>query len=145
MTGKTKILKCPVCDTVVEVLDSCGLELTCCGPEMVPLSEKIAIPTEPHAMIVERWGDEVKVRVGNVAHDMDDDHRIVWIEVAAGGQCCREFLSPGEPPEAVFSVSGEDLVARAYCSAHGLYRSVDSSKKAQWRYMEAGVTALVEA
>lgn len=128
MTHKqTHIYKCPVCDTVVEVLEPCGLELVCCGPQMVKLREKVCGPTAPHALLVERHGDGVRVRVGNPTHPMERDHQIIWIEISAAGMCYRQFLRPGQKPEAHFSISTQQpIVARVYCNAHGLWRSADS-------------------
>lgn len=125
-----RIYKCPVCDTVVEVLEPCGLELVCCGPEMIPLTEKICNHGDPHALIIERQGDHLKVRVGDVPHHMDEEHHIVWIEVSVDGQqCCRQFLAPGQAPEASFRVHGKTAVVRTYCKVHGLWRAGEAAAR----------------
>ncbi len=122
-TTMARLYKCPVCDTVIEVLAPNGLELTCCGPQMQPLTQRVAKPSQPHHLVVERSGNAVTVRVGGSAHPMDDEHRIAWIEVSSGGISCRKFLSTGDSPEATFAVDSQDLVISAYCNAHGLWRS----------------------
>ena len=142
---QARLYKCPVCDTVVEVLEPCGVELVCCGPEMIALGERTCDPADPHAIIVERRGGQVLVRVGSLGHSMDEDHHIAWIEVSSAGQCCRQFLRPGDPPEAAFAVRGGEIVARAYCSAHGLWRSAISWKDVPKRYAEAAVAAMASA
>jgi len=62
------------------------------------------------------------VRVGSVAHPMEEAHYIEWIELIADGLAYRQFLHPGDPPEASFSVPTGELTARAYCNLHGLWK-----------------------
>lgn len=140
---QTQIFKCPVCDTVVEVLESCGLELVCCGPEMIPLREKICSHDDPHAISVEKTGQKVRVRVGKGLHDMEEDHQIIWIELNANGRCYRQFLSAGQTPEAMFVVDGGNITARAYCNAHGLFRNVDSGTNLKVKHERAAVSDLI--
>ena len=45
-----------------------------------------------------------------------------WIEIVVDGKAYRQFLSPGDAPEAVFTVSGDDITAREYCNVHGLWK-----------------------
>ncbi len=139
----TKIYKCPVCDTVVEVLEHCGLELVCCGPEMIPLREKTCGMDDPHALIVERCREGIKVRVGSSPHGMDEEHHIVWIEVNSAGKCYRQFLSPGDEPEAVFRIDSLDVVAKVYCNAHGLWRSAETGRGRQLKYQKARTPAMM--
>ena len=63
------------------------------------------------------------MKVGSVAHPMDPDHYIEWIELLADGKAYREFLKPGGPPEAVFPVVAETASAREFCNVHGLWKS----------------------
>ncbi|RPI59147.1 MAG: desulfoferrodoxin [Planctomycetaceae bacterium] len=129
MRKETKIFKCPICDTVVEVLESCGLEMTCCGPEMVPLRENICGKNDPHMPIIERMADGIRISVGNPLHDMNADHCIAWIEVLADGMCYRQFLRAGDKPQAMFKMdSRQPIVARVYCNSHGLWRAGDSTR-----------------
>jgi len=32
-------------------------------------------------------------------------------------------LKPGDKPEAVFCVTGDEMIAREYCNVHGLWKS----------------------
>jgi len=64
------------------------------------------------------------VAVGSVAHPMQDDHLIEWIELIADGCVHRHTLAPGGAPEAVFAVEGDQLTARALCNLHGLWKAV---------------------
>jgi superoxide reductase len=78
---------------------------------------------EKHVPVVEPTENGVKVVVGSVLHPMDPDHHIEWIQVIADDKAYREFLEPGDDPEAAFDIEAEDIVARAYCDLHGLWKA----------------------
>jgi superoxide reductase len=65
----------------------------------------------------------VKVKVGSAAHPMEEKHYIEWIEVIADGKSCRQFLKPGQAPEAVFAEKAGEITAREYCNLHGLWKA----------------------
>ncbi len=73
--------------------------------------------------MVEKTATGVKVKVGSVAHPMEEKHYIEWIEVIADGKVYREFLKPGQAPEAVFDIKAEQIAAREYCNLHGLWKA----------------------
>lgn len=85
-----------------------------------------ATPLRP---ILSFWGktikraDGVMVKVGDVAHPMEEKHYIEWVEIVADGKAYRQFLKPGDAPEAVFTLAGDAVTARAYCNIHGLWKS----------------------
>jgi superoxide reductase len=54
---------------------------------------------------------------------MDENHYIEWIEIISGDKAYRQFLKPGQSPEAGFCIDGNDAVAREFCSLHGLWKS----------------------
>ena len=64
-----------------------------------------------------------KVKVGDVAHPMEDKHYIEWIELVAGDTAYMQFLNPGDTPEAVFKVDADQVTAREYCNLHGHWKS----------------------
>ena len=125
MTEQKQIYKCQVCGIVAEVLDGGAGELVCCGQPMQLMEAKTQdATTEKHVPFIEPTDEGVKVKVGqNQAHPMEAKHWIQWIELIADGTSYRRFLNPGDAPEAVFPVSGEDLSAREYCNIHGLWKS----------------------
>jgi superoxide reductase len=53
---------------------------------------------------------------------MQDEHFIEWIELLADGKAYRQFLQPGNEPEAVFSVEANSVSAREHCNVHGLWK-----------------------
>ena len=64
-----------------------------------------------------------KVTVGSVAHPMDENHYIEWIELLADNQSLPCFLKPGDKPEAVFKTDAEKVTAREYCNLHGHWKA----------------------
>jgi superoxide reductase len=52
---------------------------------------------------------------------MEEKHYIEWIELLADGKAYRQFLKPGDKPEAFFAVTGVSVTAREYCNLHGLW------------------------
>jgi len=68
-------------------------------------------------------GGGVKVMVGSVAHPMEAKHYIMWIEIIADGIAYRQFLNPGDAPEATFNVAADQITARELCNLHGLWKA----------------------
>ena len=124
MTKRLQIYKCEVCGNIVEVLHEGVGELVCCGQPMALQAENtVDAAREKHVPVIEKTEDGVKVKVGSVAHPMEEKHYIEWIELVADGRAYRQFLKPGGAPEATFCVAAEQLSARAYCNLHGLWKS----------------------
>ncbi len=124
MAEKLGIYKCNICGNVAEVVHAGGGEMSCCGAVMEQLKENtVDAAREKHVPVVEKVAGVCKVSVGSVAHPMSDEHSIEWIEVIDGNTCYRQFLNPGDTPEATFQVSGDSVVARAYCNLHGVWKS----------------------
>jgi superoxide reductase len=120
---KLAIYRCPVCETVIEVLDPCGLELICCGPQMVPVPEHGYGQGMEHLPMISRMGNGVQVIVGDGRHPTDGGHRIAWIEVVCDGKTQRQFIEPGQWPVAFFETSSSRVSARAYCTVDGLWKA----------------------
>lgn len=124
MTQLNQIYKCEICGNIVEVLHTGVGELVCCGEEMVLLTENTTdAAQEKHVPVIEKSGNKVTVKVGSVAHPMEEKHYIEFIEVLADGKVYRKFLKPGEKPEATFEVTATKLTAREYCNLHGLWKA----------------------
>jgi len=123
MAEKLEVYKCEICGNIVEVLHGGRGELVCCGKPMKLFKENtVDAAKEKHVPVVEQTADGVKVKVGSVAHPMEEKHYIEWVEVLQGGKAYRQFLNPGEAPEAIFGIKGGDVVAREYCNLHGLWK-----------------------
>jgi superoxide reductase len=124
MTAQKQVYRCNVCGNIVEVLHAGEGELVCCGQPMELLQAKTAdVGKEKHVPVIEAGDAGVKVKVGDVPHPMEEKHYIEWIEVITDGDGCRQFLKPGEKPEAEFDVKSRKVAAREYCNVHGLWKS----------------------
>jgi superoxide reductase len=123
-TSRLQVYKCAVCGNIVEVIHEAGGELVCCGQPMNLLSENTTdAAQEKHVPVVEMVDGGVKVTVGSVAHPMEDKHFIEWIELIADGQAYRQFLNPGDKPEAFFPVKASKVTVREFCNLHGLWKT----------------------
>ena len=123
MAERLEVYKCEICGNIVEVLHGGGGELVCCGQPMVLMVENtVDAAKEKHVPVIEKvsWG--IKVKVGSVAHPMEEKHHIEWVEIIADGKAYRQFLNPGDAPEATFDGAADQVTAREYCNLHGLWK-----------------------
>ena len=124
MTKRLQIYKCEVCGNIVEMLHEGAGELVCCGQPMQLHEENtVDAAREKHVPVIEQTDTGCKIRVGSVAHPMSEEHHIEWIEVIADGKAYREFLSPGDAPEATFCIRAAQVTVREYCNLHGLWKA----------------------
>ena len=123
MAEKMAVYKCKICGNIVEVVHGGRGQLVCCGAPMSLLRENTTdAAQEKHVPVIEKVAGGVKVRVGSVPHPMEENHYIQWIEVVQGDTSYRQFLNPGDAPEAQFCVEG-DVTAREYCNLHGHWKA----------------------
>ncbi len=124
MAERLEVYKCEACGNIVEVLHGGGGELVCCGEAMKLMVENtVDAAKEKHVPVIEKVKGGVKVKVGSVAHPMEEKHYIEWIEVIADGKAYRQFLKPGGAPEAFFNIEAQQVTAREYCNLHGLWKA----------------------
>ena len=125
MTKKIEIYKCDICGNIVEVLHGGKGQLVCCGKPMNLMQEKTEDSSiEKHVPFIKKEDKKITVKIGeNAAHPMEEKHYIEWIELLVDGKSYRQFLNPGNKPEAEFLVEGKEISAREYCNIHGLWRS----------------------
>jgi superoxide reductase len=124
MAERLEVYKCEACGNIVEVLTGGAGELVCCGEPMKLLKENtVDAAKEKHVPEIEKVDGGFKVKVGSVAHPMEEKHYIEWIEVIADGQAYRQFLKPGGAPEAFFPIQAASIVAREHCNLHGLWKA----------------------
>ncbi len=123
MAEKLEVYKCEACGNIVEVLHAGVGELVCCGQPMVLLKENtVDAATEKHVPVLEKVAGGYKVKVGDVPHPMEEKHYIEWIEIIADGRAYRQFLNPGQAPEAIFNLEADQVTAREYCNLHGQWK-----------------------
>jgi superoxide reductase len=123
MTQRLQVYKCEVCGNIVEVLHEGAGELVCCGqPMKLLVANTVDAAQEKHVPVIEKTAGGVKVKVGSVAHPMEEKHYIEWIEIVADGKAYRQFLKPGDAPEATFNIMANKIEAREHCNIHGLWK-----------------------
>jgi len=123
MTERLQVYKCEICGNIVEVLHEGKGELVCCGQPMKLLVEgAVAAAKEKHVPVLEKTTGGIRVKVGSAPHPMEEKHYIEWIEVVADGKAYRQFLKPGDAPEATFNIEADKITAREYCNIHGLWK-----------------------
>jgi superoxide reductase len=123
MTKRLQFYKCEVCGNIVEVIHDGPGQLVCCNQPMTLQEENtVDAAQEKHVPVIEKTAEGIVVKVGSVEHPMQDNHFIEWIQLLADGKAFRQFLNPGEKPEAIFKVEGKDVSAREYCNLHGLWK-----------------------
>ncbi len=124
MTEKLQVYKCEACGNIVEMLHAGDGELVCCGAPMKLFKENtVDAAKEKHIPVIEKIEGGFMVKVGSVPHPMEAKHYIEWIEVITDdGRVYRQFLNPGEAPEAVFKIDANKITPREYCNLHGLWK-----------------------
>lgn len=119
-----EVYKCEKCGNIVIAIHEGAGDLVCCGADMVLMKENtVDAAVEKHVPVLTRDGDTITVKVGDVAHPMEEKHYIEWIEVMVGDVVFTKMLNPGDAPEATFCACGlsGDVTVRAYCNLHGLW------------------------
>ncbi len=117
--------KCEACGNIIEVIHAGEGNFICCNKEMKHLVENtVDASKEKHVPVVEKNQSTIHVKVGSVAHPMEDKHFIEWIEVVgSSGEAYRQFLKPGQKPEAIFPITDKNVTVREYCNLHGLWKA----------------------
>ena len=124
MAEMKEIYKCDACGNIVEVLHGGPGGLVCCGTDMRLFFENTTDASkEKHVPVIEKTASGYKVKVGGVPHPMEEKHYIEWIELIAGDSCYRQFLNPGDAPEAFFPIKADKVTAREYCNLHGHWKA----------------------
>src|SRR6056297_1289785 len=101
MAKLNQIYKCDLCDNIIEVMQGGEGALVCCGQKMKLMEENtVDAAKEKHVPVIEIGSDSITVKVGSVAHPMEEKHYIEWIELLADGKSYTQFLQPGEEPKA---------------------------------------------
>jgi len=122
MANVLEIYKCELCGNIIEVMHGGEGELVCCGEPMKLMNENtVDASKEKHVPVIEKGADSITVKVGSVPHPMEEKHYIEWIEIIADGKAYRQFLKPGQAPEAVFKITAQEVTAREYCNLHLLW------------------------
>ena len=122
---RSTFYQCATCKTIAIKVNDGGGEMSCCGEPMAVLEPNSTDAAgEKHVPVIERDGDAVTVKVGSVAHPMEEDHSIQWVYITTEEGVLSKCLKPGEPPVATFDLAGQTpLEAFEFCNKHGLWKA----------------------
>ena len=125
MSKQFEVYKCEQCSAIVEVFQSGAGTPACCGRPMTLLEEGVTdAAREKHVPVLEKTEKGIKVKVGAVAHPMEEKHWVQWVELVGDNFSCTHFLKPGATPEVEFKCACKGKVAvRAYCNLHGHWKT----------------------
>ncbi|MBU2514260.1 desulfoferrodoxin [bacterium] len=124
MAQRFDVFKCDICGNTVTMALVGGGQLVCCNKPMTMQVEKTGDQgLEKHVPVIKAEGDRMKVKVGETAHPMADDHYIQWIETISENGDAKIFLSPGDEPEREFHRPKRLVKVRAFCNLHGLWKT----------------------
>jgi superoxide reductase len=124
MSEKLGVYRCNLCGNIAQMLHAEDPPMSCCGEEMNLLkANSVDAAKEKHVPEVEKIDGGYLVKVGSVAHPMEEKHYIEWIELNTDDMVLRKFLKPGDKPEAVFLTDATNVTAKEYCNLHGFWRS----------------------
>jgi len=99
--------------------------LVCCGAPMELQVEKTEDEGyEKHVPVVEQTEKGINIKVGSVAHPMEENHYIEWIELVTDEKSYMRFLKPGQEPTARFCKKADGFTIRVYCNVHRLWKSL---------------------
>lgn len=122
-----KLLKCPICGNVVEMVEDHGVPLMCCGKAMEKINVGVVeAAVEKHIPVLTVAGNVLKVVVGEVKHPMTAEHLIsnIWVEFEDGSSL-KAQLTANDEPEAEFNIANKKgkAIVYEYCNLHGLWKS----------------------
>ena len=124
MAEKLGVYRCEKCGNIVVMLHAEKPKVHCCNQEMTLIEPNtVDAAKEKHVPVIEKIDGGYLVKVGSVAHPMEEKHYIEWIEINADNVVYRRFLKPGDAPEAKFLIDADNITAREYCNIHGFWRS----------------------
>ena len=125
VNNEKEIFKCEICGNIVSIVEVGGGELVCCGEPMKLLEEKTSAEEgkEKHVPVIENNNGLIRIKLGEIPHPMEVGHYIEWIEIIANGKTYKKYLTEGDDPEFTFVIDAENVIARAYCNVHGLWKS----------------------
>lgn len=120
-----RFFKCPHCGNVVVKLVDKGVPVFCCGVKMEEIfANTVEASVEKHLPVVTLNNGVLDVKVGEVAHPMEEAHYINFAAVETTNGYSVVSLKPGDLPEAKVYVGDKKVCAvYEYCNLHGLWKT----------------------
>ena len=127
---KTKFYYCHKCgNVIIKTVDS-GVTPSCCGETMTELTPNtVDAKTEYHLPVTQLLTPcSLSVKVGKEPHPMTQEHSIKFVYVETEHTGHITYFLPGQPAEAIISLTECPKAIYAYCNLHGLWKSEPYSK-----------------
>lgn len=121
-----KFYVCKHCGNIIAYAHDAGVDVVCCGEKMQEMVPGVVdAAKEKHVPVISVNGSTVTVRVGSVAHPMEEKHYITFVALESENACQYKALKPNGEPVAVFALAEGDKVVAAYehCNLHGLWKA----------------------
>lgn len=121
-----KFYVCKHCGNIIAYAYDAGVKVVCCGEEMQEMVPgTVDAAREKHVPEVSVNGNVVTVKVGSVAHPMEEKHYITFVALESNNAYQYKALKPNEEPVAVFALADGDKAVAAYehCNLHGLWKA----------------------
>lgn len=121
-----KFYVCKHCGNIIAYAYDAGVKVVCCGEEMQEMVPgTVDAAREKHVPEVSVNGNVVTVKVGSVAHPMEEKHYITFVALESKNAYQYKALKPNEEPVAVFALADGDKAVAAYehCNLHGLWKA----------------------
>ncbi|MDD3303836.1 MAG: desulfoferrodoxin family protein [Clostridia bacterium] len=100
--------------------------LDCCDTDLVMLEPNtVDAAVEKHMPVATFQGEELKVKVGEVAHPMTKEHLIDGIYIITdNGILVSKVLTENDVPEYTFKIDGANKVdVYVSCNKHGIWKA----------------------
>jgi len=122
MAKKLLFYRCPVCHSMVELIDNGGHSLTCCAQSMQLLTAKTEDQAdEYHLPVITRRDGLLYVEVGRKPHPQSEDHQVTCIVLVTKQTVRRSDIKSNRAAATVFTDKDHGDVY-AYCNVHGLFK-----------------------
>ena len=121
-----KFYKCTTCGNLITHLNNEIGKVSCCGKQMIELTPNtVEASLEKHIPVYNVIGNEVFVKVGEVAHPMLKEHFITSIALETDKGVYIKKLLPETTPEVTFKIADNEQIVAVYeyCNLHGLWKA----------------------
>ena len=121
-----KFYKCKTCGNFITHLSNEVGKVVCCGKQMEELvPNTVEASVEKHLPVYNVIGNEVFIKVGEVAHPMLNEHFITAIILETDKGSYIKKLTPNTSAEATFELANDEKIIAVYeyCNLHGLWKA----------------------
>ncbi|WP_320130197.1 desulfoferrodoxin family protein [uncultured Sphaerochaeta sp.] len=123
MARKIYFYHCPICNSVVELIENGGHSLTCCDHPMELMKIQESGEGQAYHLPELRHKDGLLyVTIGSKMHPQSEDHYIGFIVFVTKQTVRRSDIKTNGPPTAVFTDKDHGDVY-SYCNLHGIWKT----------------------